>query len=93
MTASNADRAEVGGARDEPPGSAEDLRGQLAEARRELDRLRDENWQLRGRLGLPSCDAVAEAPPHETAPTLLPLAEPEALPEVDGGHRLRTRSR
>lgn len=83
MTTSNGDRAEVGGTRDQPPDAAEDLRGQLAEARRELDRLRNENRQLRGWLGLPSPDAVAESPLHETAPTLFPVSEPEALPEVD----------
>jgi hypothetical protein len=83
MTTSNADHAQVGGKRDQPPDSAEDLRRQLAEARRELDRLRNENQQLRGRLGLPSPDAMAESQLHETAPTLFPVSESEALPEVD----------
>jgi hypothetical protein len=83
MTTSNADHAEVGGTQELPPDAAEDLRRQLAEARRELDRLRNENQQLRGRLGLPPPDAVADAPMHATAPTLFPLSEPEALPEMD----------
>ncbi len=83
MTMSNANHAEAGGTRDQPPDAASDLRRQLAEAQRELDRLRDENEQLRGRLGLSSSDAAAEAPLHETAPTLFPVAEPKALPEVD----------
>ena len=34
-------------------------------------------------LGLPSPDAVAEAELPETAPTLFPISELEALPEVD----------
>jgi hypothetical protein len=83
MTTSNADHAEVGGTQELPPDAAEDLRRQLAEARRELDRLRNENQQLRGRLGLPPPDAVADAPMHATAPTLFPVSEPEALPEMD----------
>src|SRR6266540_98024 len=83
MTTWNADHAEVGGKRDRPPDAAENLRGQLAEARRELERLRNENQRLRGRLGLPSPDAVAESQLDETAPTLFPVSESEALPEVD----------
>jgi hypothetical protein len=83
MTTSNADHAEAGGERDRPPDAAKDLRDQLAEAWRELDRLRNENQRLRGRLGLPSPDAVAESQLDKTAPTLFPVSEPEALPEVD----------
>jgi superfamily II DNA or RNA helicase len=83
MTAPNGEPAEVGGTRDEPLGSAEDVRAQLAEAWRELDRLRNENQQLRGRLGLLWPDAVAEPQSPETTPTLFPVSEPEALPEVD----------
>ncbi len=83
MTTSNADHAGVGGTQDQPPDAAADLRRQLVEARRELDRLRNENQQLRGRLGLPSPDAVAESQLDETAPTLFPVAESAALPGVD----------
>jgi hypothetical protein len=93
MTAPNGEPAEVGGTRDEPLGSAEDVRAQLAEAWRELDRLRNENQQLRGRLGLLWPDAVAEPQSPETTPTLFPVFEPEALPRWTRGHRLRTRSR
>jgi len=83
MTAPNGDRAEVGGTRDNPPGSAKDLRLELLEALWELDRLRNENQQLRGRLGLPWPDAAAEARLPETTPTLFPVSELDALPEVD----------
>src|SRR6266511_4229199 len=64
MTTSNGDHVEVGGKRDWLPDAAEDLRGQLAEARRELEWLRDENQ--RGGVAWVCCRAMRWPSPSWT---------------------------